>query len=277
VARRGGRSRSRSGYYYDAGHEAARRHIAEAEQLSTELGGMDKEVKAFFFKLSASQLDFILKRYREQYGEKPYLYAIDAFPKWRAGITHMSGLVAGRLFNLLPPIMPLDLKLRIVEGLWEQQGAKRKDYLLVPKEMESASIHRYVSENYFSYVAEQSIPNSIKDRFNWLSGEDARVAEQLFRHLRNVQLKAKEQIATVIMELVDEQAASNSDVITETVSTIEIGKHAVSIKRSKWVNMPTNVNQMLFARGNAPQPAAKSYGWFWLLLAAAVLVFFLTR
>ena len=38
-------------------------------------------------------------------------------PKWRTGRVQMSGMVAERLFNLLPPRMPLGVKYKLVEGL----------------------------------------------------------------------------------------------------------------------------------------------------------------
>lgn len=259
------------------GHEAAQRHIAEAEELSAELGGMDNEVKAFFFGLNPQQLEPLLLQYGQVYGEKARDYAIDVMPKWRAGTTKMSGTVAARLFNMLPPFMPIDLKLRIVEGLWEQQGKKQTDYLLVPPDMEPHSILAFVSEKSFGYLQGQEIPQRIRQRFDWLSGSDARVAEQLLRHLRKMQVQAKEQITAAIMLVAEQTAAANADVISQVVSTIEVSKHAVSIKRSKWVTVPIFVGQHQFVRGNEPFPVQRDHSWIWWVAGVAIILFFFVR
>ena len=100
------------------GHERALQHIKEAEQLSQELGGTDKDVKAYFFSLPTHQLRTILDAYEAKYGRKPREYAEVTLPKWRSGRVKMSGMNASRLFNLLPPRMPLPEKYKLTENLW---------------------------------------------------------------------------------------------------------------------------------------------------------------
>lgn len=87
------------------GLEAAKKHIEEAEQLSEELGGTDKDVKQWFFNLSAQEREEIFIRYTHVNGADAGSYARATFHDWRTGKRQMSGLVAGRLFSLLPPIM----------------------------------------------------------------------------------------------------------------------------------------------------------------------------
>lgn len=275
-----GYRRSGRRYYsrrYDAGHEAARRHIEEANALSAELGGMDKEVKSFFFRLHPDNLSQVLELYGRRYGNDKRDYAIETFHKWKAETTHMSGLVAGRLFNLLPPFMPIDLKLRIVEGLWENQGSNKTDYVLVPTSMHNEDVLSFVVTKLFHYVQNQTIPENLKERFNWLSGEDAKVAEQIFRHARNVQLNLKQRIASAIMARAEEVAINNQDVIHSVESTIKVGGHSVSIKRSQWVQEPVIVDQYSFARGNAPLSIHGSYSWIWWLVGIGVLIYLFTR
>lgn len=273
------RHRYSSHYNYDAGHEAARRHIEEAEKLSADLGGMDKEVKQFFFNLSHSDLALVLDWYGQKYGSEKQEYAAVTFAKWKAGSTHMSGLVAGRLFELLPPLMPMDLKLRIVEGLWEKQGRTGSDYILVPKDMSSMSIVSFVTERFFGYVGTQSIPSELRRRFDWLSGEDARVAEQLFRHAQTIQLKLKQRIASTIMDTVDTVANANSDVIHATSTTVTIAKHSVSIRRSEWVTEPIVCDQHVFSRGGKPEPIGSGFdpSWLWWIGIGAIVLFFLMK
>ena len=50
-------------------------------------------------------------------------YAANTIPKWRTGRVQMGGMIAERLFNLLPPRMPLAVKYKLVEGLWHHVGS----------------------------------------------------------------------------------------------------------------------------------------------------------
>src|SRR5687767_12306685 len=103
-------SRYRSSRYVDPGIERARQHIAEAQALSAELGGTDEDVKQYFFTLSPEKLSLVLDAYQRKHGLERRVYAEQTLPRWRSGRVHMSGMVASRLYSLLPPLMPLEAK-----------------------------------------------------------------------------------------------------------------------------------------------------------------------
>ena len=107
---------------YDAGSEIARRHIREAEQFSSEMGGTDVDVKEYFFGLSNKQLEPILVEYGKSHGALAEAYARETMPNWRSENRRMSGMIAKRLFSLLPPRMPLKKKVRTgrehMDALW---------------------------------------------------------------------------------------------------------------------------------------------------------------
>src|ERR1700736_6004601 len=98
--RGGSRPHTRSRSY---GRERALEHIAAGERLSAELGGMDKGVKDYFFNLSPEDLSTLLDDYQSKYGSKAREYAAKTIRNWSSGRVKMSGMVAARLFNLLPP------------------------------------------------------------------------------------------------------------------------------------------------------------------------------
>jgi hypothetical protein len=56
---------------------------------------------------------------------------INTIPKWRTGRVQMGRMVAERLFNLLPPRMPLGVKYKLVEGLWHHVGPSSKHRIRV--------------------------------------------------------------------------------------------------------------------------------------------------
>ena len=72
---------------YNPGYERARQHINEAAELSRELGGIDKEIKEFFFAMSAINLASFFDAYEEKYGLQRREYAEQAHIKWKTGQT----------------------------------------------------------------------------------------------------------------------------------------------------------------------------------------------
>lgn len=245
------------------GQEAARQHIAEAHALSERLGGMDQEVKAFFFDLDRERLSDVLDRYERKFGSDKRAYAEQTFPRWRSGERQMSGLVAGRLFDLLPPIMPIDLKLRIVEGLFEKSGKPKTDYVLVPMKTHPADVVHFVDETCFGYLSEVGIDTSIKRQFDWLSSDDAAVAERLFKHVMQVTFEAKKEASAAMMAQLDRDRATHADTIKEITSTIRLRQHEVHIKRADTVEDLRTVDRLTFDRGGRPQISSSSSnnGW----------------
>ena len=118
-------------YHYRGRHRGGRdralQHIAEAREFSREVGGADEDVKKYFFSLPSNQLRPILDEYEKKYGRKAREYAEEVgLSGWRSGRVTMSGMVKKRLFNLLPPRMPLLAKYSLVENLWNHYGPRSK-------------------------------------------------------------------------------------------------------------------------------------------------------
>src|SRR3569833_3352198 len=107
--------RRRYGNSDDIGREYARRHIEAARQLSLELGGTDQDVKQYFFSLPPNEMGQLLALYGQKHGAKAQDYAEKTIESWRSGKRHMSGQTMERLFNLLPPRMPLSAKNKLNE------------------------------------------------------------------------------------------------------------------------------------------------------------------
>src|SRR5947207_1830761 len=101
-----GRSRYRSGgsrsrrysKRSSAGYERAKQHIREAKELTLQLGGMDKDVKEYFFRLSQAERSRVLLLYGQKHGEDARQYAEETMPLWQSGRVTMSGQNAARLF-----------------------------------------------------------------------------------------------------------------------------------------------------------------------------------
>ena len=222
----------RGGYHSYArsaiGREKARQHIHEAEVLSKELGGTDLDVKRYFFSLSPNQLTEILDKYEQQNGKKAREYAEETLPKWKNGQVRMSGMVAERLFKLLPPTMPLGVKFKLTESLWKHVGpASTKTYYIgLDADLEDVCqrVKQYLKEVAIPY----KIPSSMEARFNWLSQGDVGVKQQLLNYFREQEKRLlSEALRAQMPVLLNHLRSEQGNLTTHSTQFLKVGKHEV--------------------------------------------------
>lgn len=218
---------------YNSGRSSqqALQHIEDARQLTIELGGTDQDVKKWFFSLTPAELEPILNKYRDDYGQKPYDYALTALPKWKSGRTKMSGTVAGRLFNTLPNFMPLDTKYDLVDSLWKHVSLSKKRVVEAGVEADIEQIIQVVNDEVMSLATNWEIPDTLNNRFKWLVGDDALTYQKLFSHIKD----AEQQLAIDVMKeqipLLRDNFVNNwQDVSSNINYVIEIGKQSVELR-----------------------------------------------
>lgn len=262
------RSYSRSGSY---GSERAREHIRQANQLSRELGGTDKDVKAYFFGLSASEQAPILDEYERLHGSSAREYAENTLPRWQRGRVHMSGMVAERLFRLLPRYMPISQKYKLTESLWRHVAPASSRALYVnpnasPDEVISV-VRGYLEQD----VLEYKIPETMERRFDWLSQGDVDVKQQLLNFLRQ-----KER------ELASESLRLNMPILTEHMRNAENNhaqhfSHDLQIGNTKIaITFTDRVDGITETAPPVPKSLHRNSsdggGLWWLWLAAGLIV-----
>jgi len=214
------------------GLEAAKKHIAEAAVLSRELGGTDEDVKSYFYALNATQLKGVFEEYGKQYGQDKRSYAEEALPHWKSGRRQMSGLVAGRLFSLLPRRMPVAKKFELVESLWRFRGPSSRRTIYAgpdacPVELTSM-VRGHLREKVQSYV----IDETISKRFDWLAENDSKLCQDLRNHFLHLE---KEQLSAASYDRIGVMLAQiqRADVQHQTlIQTFEVGKHQVEVQFS---------------------------------------------
>ncbi len=239
---------------YNPGYERARQHINEAAELSRELGGIDKEIKEFFFAMSAINLASFFDAYEEKYGLQRREYAEQAHIKWKTGQTKMSGMVATRIIDLLPPFMPVDLKLKLVEKFWLNSQKYHDIYLLAPTGTDSGIITTYLRDNYASDIEDLKIPDSMKERFTWLAAQDASIVERLISEVRSIEAsRSIDYSAAAITRLID-RVETNSDIIHVGINTFKVGNNNIHFKYSEYVDEIVKVDNYVFQTGNKPPP-----------------------
>lgn len=262
--------------------ERALEHIREAEEFSREIGGTDEDVKEYFFSLPESEIDQILEFYAEEYeADNPgcRAYAEKTLPKWRSGQVRMSGMVAQRLFGLLPPLMPLQKKYQLTESLWKHVGPSSKRLLRVGPDVNLDSALSLVEEH-ISGVVSHYIPDSMMRRFEWLSAGDVQMKQKLLNHIQNAEKALVVNAARAQLPVMLEHMKGDGGQYTHRMAQIlKVGKHELEIRfdptvsgaqLGDWKPQPTQG----LGRGSVQQDLT----WLWWLLAfGAAVAFFYYR
>ena len=270
-------NRGYSSRSYNPGYERARQHIQEAAELSRELGGIDKEIKQFFFQMPPDELKLFFDAYEKVHGLQRREYAAEAHIKWKSGQTKMSGMVASRIIDLLPPFMPVDLKLQLVEKFWLNSQNYKEIYLLAPQGTESAVISTYLREHYAPVIENLKIPDNMKKRFRWLAAQDAAIVERLISEVKAVEANRSIDYSAAAISRLIERVDSNSDIIHAGVNTFKVGNNNIHFKYSEYVDDITEVDNNKFQTGNKPPPqptladqAMDKFGG-WLIVGGIIL------
>lgn len=207
------------------------RHVAEAEAFASETGGADRQVKDYFFGLRPDELRDVLREYCRRHGEKARDYAEETFPAWRSGRRRMSGMVAQRLFDLLPPRMPVARKLSVAEQLWHHMGPRSRKTIVVGPGDDAAAVLRHIASHIERVVVKHRISTDFEKRFNWLAGGDVDVKQMLLNHVEQQEKKlvvegARQQLPVMLKHLRTDRGRT----IRRLAQTLTIGNHRLEIR-----------------------------------------------
>jgi len=269
---RGGGSGSRySGNYDTYGRDRALEHIAAAHRLSEELGGTDKDVKAYFFALPPPLLVRILNEYEAQHGIRAREYAEATMPNWRTGRVTMSGLVAERLFSLLPPTMPIAAKYKLTEGLWRHVGPKSKKRLRVgietPLDEVLESVRAHIDEVVLSY----RVPPTLERRFNWLADGDVGIKQDLLNYLRQMEKGlVVEGARTQLPVMLDHLKSPASEQTHRLSQTLIVGNHHLEILLDRTFEGVALEEWSPAVRPRGATGSGSGVFWFWVIAAIVV-------
>ena len=260
------------------GYERARQHIREAQELSDRLGGTDEDVKEYFFSLPRTEMNDVLNEYELHYGELRRKYAEETLADWRTGRVKMSGMVAARLFDLLPPRMPATKRFRLAENLWRHVGPQSRAAWRVGMDADIESVAGVVHEHFRDVATHYAIPDALERRFTWLAAGDVQVKQQLLNALqdqeRELAVAGSRKKMAVLLDHVRGDTAGHT---TRLVETLEVGKHELQLCLDRTAS---GITPMVVADGNARlrNAAVESNGSYGCLLwigAVAVVSGFL--
>ena len=217
--------------YRKSSRDFALEHIEAGKKLSRELGGTDKDVKRWFFNLPNAQLNKILDAYQAKFGPKPGSYARQTFPKWKSGETQMSGLVAERLFSLLPNYMPLETKFNLVESLWKHVAPSKKRLIVAGREADIDEIVLTMEKEIIELTTGWTIPQEMESRFKWLANKDSRVYQQLLSRIKQQEKDLGEQILKAKVPALKSRFENDLRDMTSSISqTLVVGRQSLEIR-----------------------------------------------
>lgn len=264
-------SRYQSYGHRSIGHEKALEHIRKAEALSEELGGTDEDVKKYFFSLSYNQLQGIFKKYELQYERSAREYAEKTLSKWKSGKVHMSGMVAERLFNLLPPIMPLEAKFQLTESLWKHVGPFSKKTYYIGLDADLDEVSQQVREHLEKVVINYEISSPMEARFKWLSQGDVGIKQQLLNHFRQQEkFLLSEALRTQLPILMNHLNSEKGSLTTHVAQVLKVGKHEVRIIVDELVNgVSDSASARIVEKGNN--------NWIWWVIGIIFVLWLLSK
>lgn len=212
------------------GLERALQHIEDAKILSNELGGTDKDVKEYFFSLPKNKLKKIFNEYGNKYGQEVKEYAVETFPHWKSGKRKMSGLVATRLYSMLPPSMPLETKYSMVKILWDKYGPRTNKILKVGNGSTAKQIHLEASKYLLKTIKDWEVDENLKKRFIWLSSGDVKIQEKLLNHFKELEklqiINGLKDKMPVLLKFSNEY----QEITGSLTETVKVGNHKLEIK-----------------------------------------------
>jgi hypothetical protein len=233
------------------------------------------DVKKYFFSLNAAELDAVFAAYSRKYGASKEEYARQVFSRWKSGSTQMSGLVAKRLFDLLPPRMPIATKLELAGNAWRHFGTSSTRHFTVGPNADLNLVIDRIREMLTDMIQDYNIPENVKNRFDWLAGGDVSVKEQLLNYFRQLDKKIATDSLNEQLPVLQAQMRDHSGHTGSVHTTIDIHKHSVQI----WIDPRLDTR---FREGQ-PEPKRRSASgtpgviWFVIVVVVFVVIIYLSH
>jgi len=225
----------------------------------------------------------LLKEYRDRYGDDPADYALETLTKWKTGKRRMSGRVMKRLFDLLPPRMPLRQKYRLAESVWAHTGPTSHHKFIVGPEAEISVLGELVADKLSKFVLKHNIPEELKRRFDWLAAGDVQVKEALLNYFQKKERALALGYVEEQLPILQQQMKSRGDITGRANVTLTINKHRVEIEvvngageKIKEVGLAYSSRSSRAEKGLAGsadegQAAQTSHGIYWVIGAAVAV------
>ncbi|MBL9145567.1 MAG: hypothetical protein JNM99_17955 [Verrucomicrobiaceae bacterium] len=171
-------SRYRRFYKRSYGHHRASQHISERHALSCSLGGIDRDVEQIFLNLPDQRLEMVFLRYGREHGMSALSYARKTYSQWKSGAVKMSGSVAERLLNLVPPVLDVSVRFELVKKLRNAHMHKEHRYVTCEPQDWRMQVAPVIAD-LLTASDKFQLPEHAVSRVRWLAEGDAAAAQRL--------------------------------------------------------------------------------------------------
>jgi hypothetical protein len=220
--------------------------------------------------MSWRELAPVLDDYERSYGRAARNYAEQAIPKWKAGKVKMGGQTVERLFNLLPGRMPLPVKYKLTETLWEHFGPASRKRLRFGLDANIDAILEEVRAHIDSVVSEYKIPENLERRFFWISSGDVSVKQDLLNYVRTAQKSLVIEAARLQVPIMLQHLSSPAGQNTQRMAqTLKVGKHELELLPDK-KSTGVSLEEPWFR----PPTKSGEWGWIWPWLIFIALIWY---
>jgi hypothetical protein len=234
---------------------------------------MDQDVKDYFFSLRPIELTEILDEYQSRHGRQAREYAAATIQKWRTNRVTMSGMVAERLFNLLPPRMPLSIKYKLVEGLWYHVGPSSKHRIRINADADDAAVLELAQSEISKFVVNYKIPDSLEQRFDWLAAGDVATKQMLLGHIQEMEKSVVIEAVRVQVPVMLEHMRSAGSHTTRLAQIVHVGKHELELLMDKKATGVQAEDPTRLMSSTSPSSRTFSVGTVLLILIVIFTIF----
>lgn len=197
---------------------------SKVDRLTGLFGDAVGQIKDAFLALEQSQLESLLNRYGQTYGDQAESYARKIFPSWRSGATQLSGQTLERLIALVPPHLSAATRYRLLQAVLKKQpssstGRRVKVIRISTKEPgpgfaeldQALQLMRH--EDALAHISE-----NVMNAANWLYADDITAARAML-----AELTSREN------EIIRASAAKEIELLRRTVQTRQVKEANYSV------------------------------------------------
>ena len=170
--------------------------------------------------------------------------------------------------------MPLKDKFALVENLWQAYCPKSNKVILIGSDTSEQEIIDTIQSHLLDVVVNYDIPEPIQRRFNWLSGGDVNVGQQLLNHFLQ---KEKDLIVNSMNHRVPvllKHLREHGSIIHKMQQQIEIGKHRLDLQFDSKISGIKIIERTSFCPSQSP---GSTRNWGWLCFIIVVILIILAR
>jgi hypothetical protein len=157
--------------------ERVGQHNARVARIQL-LGAAADTARDIFLRLDATALRNVFSEYRRSFGRKKCEYAKRQYQEWKARATEMSDDLKQRLLAFLPPYLSFDEKYVIIERIWHHSRSLGTYRFVIDSRQGIESSIETVRAS-FQTALREGIPANVTAILNWLSEDDAQLAQAL--------------------------------------------------------------------------------------------------